>query len=230
MQTIIILALLACAGLILIGIIRLVDGITRQIWRKVRPFLVALVAALVALIGGAVVFGSLLAADDAALAGLALSIAAFIAAYMIARGWFARNWSGKIDRVTELRFQAERQGDLPPPKPPAPFKRLPVRNPRPWRRGDMREQARFLHVVAYLRSVLPEHSESIAFSEKAILAMWGRAANSMDMTFHDIETDITVWLGHCEASLEETQTEASRVFRRRFHLSHATISRFSLAA
>ncbi len=70
----------------------------------------------------------------------------------------------------------------------------------------MREQARFLHVVAYLRSVLPEHSESIAFSEKAILAMWGRAANSMDMTFHDIETDITVWLGHCEASLEETQT------------------------
>lgn len=205
MQIIIALALLAVAGWILISIITLVDGIIRQIWRKVGPFLVALVAALVALIGGAVVFGSLLAADDAALAGLALSIAAFIAAYMTARRWFADNWSGKIDRATEARLRDECQGEPPLLKPSAPFRRLPMKKQRPWRRADLRERDRFLHVTAYLRTALPEQRESIVFSEKAIVEMWGRGADPMDAAFRDVASNITVWLSHCEASLEETQ-------------------------
>lgn len=225
MQTIITLALLAFAGLILIGIINLVDGITRQIWRKVGPFLVALVVAFGALIAGSVIFGPWLAADDAALAGLALSIAAFIAAYMIARRWFADNWSGKIDRATEARLREERQRDLPLPKPSVPFCRLPMKKQRPWRRADHREQARFLHVTAYLRTVLPEHSESIAFSEKAIVEMWGRGADPMDAAFRDVGSNITVWLSHCEASLEETQ-RLSRIQ----HLAHCVRLVHSLEA
>lgn len=201
-QTIITLALLIFAGLVLIVILAAVRAMARTVWLKVGPFLIALAVAFAT---AAVLLSLVWARLDhsaAPWATASLVLLALVASYMHSRKWFARNWTDRIDPPVVPVTPAVTLIASPPSH--TTFEPLSARR-RLWRRIEPSESARFRHLLDYLRMTLAEERSSLDFSERAITQMWSRAPALPDDEFRDLMSSVTVWLRHTERHLTEAR-------------------------
>lgn len=204
MQTILTLALLIVAGLVLFVILASIRAMARTIWLKIGPFLVALAAAFATLAVFLSAVSAHLNQDAAPWATASVVIAALVAIYMLSRKWFAKNWTDKIGPPAVSMKPAVKLVEAPFASHTE-FAPLEARR-RLWRRIEPSDDARFRHLLGYLRMTLIEERSSLEFSERAITQMWSRSPSGPDLEFIEVQGKILTWLRNSEKQLVEAKT------------------------
>lgn len=204
MQIIITLALLIVAGFVLFAILAAIRAMARTVWLKIGPLLVGLAVAcavMTVFLSGA----SMHVNQDAAPWAIAtVFIAAFVVIYMLSRKWFANKWTDKIDTPIASIAPVVKLAEAPPASHTT-FEPLAARR-RLWRRVEPSDDARFRHLLGYLRVALIEEQSSLEFSERAITQIWSRAPSGPDLEFIDVQGKVLTWLRNSERQLIEAQT------------------------
>lgn len=214
MKTIIILLLLSIVAFLALAIIvwlREFAGklwvAARSVWRRIVPLLLGLAAGSVALVAAIIVDASWLAKELQIALSLAFALAVAIAIYIRSGAWFAYQRSGKYyphrDHSAVKSVLADISHAVQVPVL-APFHRLAYKR-RFWQRSEDRGQARFHHVIVYLRGAVPDDRASLDFSEAAMARLWHLSDGSLDHSVNELVGMLLLWLRECEDSLEQSQ-------------------------